>query len=37
MTFDEKGTTIEWNVPKYIKEGLEWLAKNDEIKPGIAE
>lgn len=37
MTFDEEETTLKWNVPKYIKEGLEWLAKNDEIKPGIAE
>ncbi|AZB26999.1 DUF2813 domain-containing protein [Chryseobacterium bernardetii] len=32
MTFDEKGTTLEWEVPKYIKEGLEWLAKNDHIE-----
>jgi predicted ATP-dependent endonuclease of OLD family len=33
MTFDEQGTGLEWKVPKYIKEGLEWLAKKDETKP----
>ncbi|OVE53975.1 ATP-dependent nuclease [Chryseobacterium mucoviscidosis] len=32
MTFDEKGTKQQWIVPKYIKEGLEWLAKNDHIE-----
>ncbi len=32
MTFDEKGTKQKWIVPKYIKEGLEWLAKNDHIE-----
>ncbi len=32
MTFDEKGTMLEWIVPKYIREGLEWLAKNEHIE-----
>ncbi|KFF24417.1 ATP-dependent nuclease [Chryseobacterium vrystaatense] len=32
MTFDENLTKLEWKVPKYIKEGLEWLAKNDHIE-----
>lgn len=32
MTFDEKETTLEWVVPKYIKEGLEWLAKNEHVE-----
>ncbi|MBS7231473.1 AAA family ATPase [Flavobacterium psychroterrae] len=26
MTFDEKETGLNWEVPLYIKEGLEWLA-----------
>jgi predicted ATP-dependent endonuclease of OLD family len=29
MTFDEESTNLKWEVPLYIKEGLEWLAKND--------
>lgn len=37
MTFDEQGTGLEWKVPKYIKEGLEWLAKKAETKPEIVE
>ncbi|WP_407503290.1 ATP-dependent nuclease [Elizabethkingia miricola] len=32
MTFDEKGTDQEWEVPKYIKDSLEWLAKNEHIE-----
>lgn len=28
MTFDEKMTGLSWKVPLYIKEGLEWLAKD---------
>ncbi|OCA77285.1 hypothetical protein BBI01_02145 [Chryseobacterium artocarpi] len=32
MTFDENLTKLEWKVPKYIKEGLEWLAKNDHME-----
>lgn len=32
MTFDEKVTKQPWIVPKYIKEGLEWLAKNDHME-----
>tara|TARA_R110000868_G_scaffold387291_1_gene655856 strand:+ start:485 stop:2533 length:2049 start_codon:yes stop_codon:yes gene_type:complete len=28
MTFDEKMTELKWEVPLYIKEGLEWLAKD---------
>lgn len=31
MTFDEETTKLKWEVPLYIKEGLEWLAKNDKI------
>ena len=31
MTFDEETTKLKWEVPLYIKEGLEWLAKNDNI------
>ncbi len=31
MTFDEEATKLKWEVPLYIKEGLEWLAKNDNI------
>lgn len=31
MTFDEETTKLEWEVPLYIKEGLEWLAKSDNI------
>src|SRR5699024_320902 len=31
MTFDEKNTGISWFVPKYIKEGLEWLAMNEHL------
>jgi putative ATP-dependent endonuclease of the OLD family len=32
MTFDENKTEKEWKVPKYIREGLEWLAgKEDTI------
>lgn len=32
MTFDEKETALEWKVPKYIREGLEWLEKNEELE-----
>ncbi|WP_426482674.1 ATP-dependent nuclease [Chryseobacterium sp. R2ACT005] len=32
MTFDENLTKLEWKVPKYIKEGLEWLSKNDNME-----
>lgn len=28
MTFDEENSKIKWEVPLYIKEGLEWLAKD---------
>ena len=31
MTYDEEITKLKWEVPLYIKEGLEWLAKNDNI------
>lgn len=31
MTFDEKETNLEWKVPKYIKEGLEWLSTNEHL------
>ncbi|GEM51836.1 ATP-dependent endonuclease [Empedobacter brevis NBRC 14943 = ATCC 43319] len=36
MTFEES-ETLKWNVPKYVKEGLEWLAKNDHLKTEITE
>lgn len=29
MTFNEKETKLNWDVPKYIEEGLVWLAKNE--------
>ncbi|HEY6143593.1 MAG TPA: AAA family ATPase, partial [Flavobacterium sp.] len=32
MTFDEEASQLKWNVPKYIKESLEWLAKNDLVE-----
>lgn len=32
MTFDENETGLSWSVPKYIKEGLEWLADNEHLK-----
>ncbi|MCW8310165.1 AAA family ATPase [Sphingobacterium sp. InxBP1] len=32
MTFDESNSGLYWNVPKYIKEALEWLADNEHIK-----
>lgn len=31
MTFNEK-MALEWKVPKYIKEGLEWLSKNEHLE-----
>ena len=34
MTFDEESTNLKWEVPIYIKEGLEWLANNDVIEKG---
>jgi putative ATP-dependent endonuclease of OLD family len=32
MTFDESETKQNWNVPKYIQEGLVWLANNEIMK-----
>lgn len=32
MVFNEVEASIKWNVPKYIKESLEWLAKNGNTK-----
>ncbi len=32
MTFDEKGTALEWIVPKYIQEGLSWLVNNEHLE-----
>lgn len=32
MTFNEKETKLNWNVPKYIEEGLVWLAKNEIVE-----
>lgn len=37
MTFDEVSSNLHWNVPKYIKIGLEWLAKNDHLVTEAAE
>lgn len=32
MTFDENFTNLKWKVPKYIEEGLVWLANNEIAK-----
>lgn len=32
MTFNETETQLEWKVPKYIEEGLMWLANNEIAK-----
>lgn len=32
MTFNETETKLEWKVPKYIEEGLVWLANNEIAK-----
>jgi putative ATP-dependent endonuclease of the OLD family len=32
MTFNETETQLEWKVPKYIEEGLVWLANNEIAK-----
>ena len=32
MTFSETETKLEWQVPKYIEEGLVWLANNEIAK-----
>lgn len=32
MTFNEKETKLNWNVPKYIEEGLVWLVKNEIVE-----
>lgn len=32
MTFSETETKLEWKVPKYIEEGLMWLANNEIAK-----
>lgn len=32
MTFNEKETKLNWNVPKYIEEGLVWLVKNETVE-----
>lgn len=37
MTFDEESSKLQWHVPKYIKEGLEWLEKNDHLVTEAAE
>ncbi|MDM1454882.1 ATP-dependent nuclease [Myroides odoratimimus] len=37
MTFDEKSSKLQWYVPKYVKEGLEWLEKNDHLITEAAE
>jgi putative ATP-dependent endonuclease of the OLD family len=29
MVFNESETKLKWDVPKYIEEGLTWLAKNE--------
>lgn len=32
ITFNETETKLEWKVPKYIEEGLMWLANNEIVK-----
>ncbi len=32
MTFSETETKLEWKIPKYIEEGLVWLANNEIAK-----
>ncbi|WP_346863761.1 AAA family ATPase [uncultured Draconibacterium sp.] len=32
MTFNEKESKLNWNVPKYIEEGLVWLVKNEIVE-----
>ncbi|MEO7990144.1 MAG: AAA family ATPase [Chryseolinea sp.] len=32
MVFNERETKLKWNVPKYIEEGLVWLANNEIAK-----
>lgn len=32
MIFNEGDTKLKWDVPKYIEEGLVWLAKNENAK-----
>jgi predicted ATP-dependent endonuclease of OLD family len=32
MVFNESETKLKWNVPKYIEEGLVWLANNEIAK-----
>lgn len=32
ITFSETETKLEWKVPKYIEEGLMWLANNEIVK-----
>lgn len=32
MTFNEKETKLNWNIPKYIEEGLVWLVKNEIVE-----
>lgn len=32
MTFDEESSQLRWNIPKYIREGLEWLVKNEHLE-----
>ncbi len=32
MTFNESETKLNWDVPKYIEEGLMWLAKNENAE-----
>lgn len=37
MTFDEEESSLRWSVPKYIKEGLEWLERSTSITQKTAE
>lgn len=37
MTFDEVTSKLTWKVPKYIQEGLVWLANNDHLQTEITE
>lgn len=37
MTFDEVTSRLTWKVPKYIREGLVWLANNNHLQTEITE
>lgn len=37
MTFDEVTSKLTWKVPKYIREGLVWLANNNHLQTETTE